>query len=466
MPYYNSSPTIGISYCEACFEKQQRIDHLEEEIVSLKTKLRYREEKDKEPFFGSQTPSSKILIKENSPEENRKNRGGAKKGHTGNGRKSISEDKADEIIDRPVEEEKCPHCGGELEYKETIWRSVVDVFLNKARKLLYKCEVKRCVKCNKTVSDKPPVLPRNKYGNNLIANSCIMHYFHGMPLKRLEDLWGKEVVNGNLIKIFHRLANMWRPAILMLREEYRRHPVKHADETGWRTDGRSGYSWLFCTDNISIFNFEETRSSRVTKEVFGNKQLPGVLVVDRYGVYNKSPCKLQYCYAHLLRKLEDIGKEFPDQKEVQTFVSVLAPLLAEAMHLRSSPVSDKKYYKRAKKLQIEIQKIIRAPSEHPAVQNYQDIFRNNGHRLYHWVKDREIPADNNRAERELRPTVIARKVSFGSQSEEGAATRSIMMSIIHTASKRLKDKSIEEWFVWTLEEFSKNPEVDPISLLP
>lgn len=295
MRYYNSSSTIGISYCESCFEKQKHIDELEEENTSLRAKLRYRQEKDTKPFFGSSTPSSKIAIKENTKEEDRNKKGGAKIGHKGNGRRSITEDKADEIIEGPVEEDNCPYCGGVLEYKETIWRSVVDVFLNKAKKLLYKCEIKRCVACNKTVSDKPPVLPRNKYGNNLIVNSCIMHYFHGMPLKRLENLWGKEVVNGNLIKIFHRLANMWKPAIVKLREEYRKYPVKHADETGWRTDGRSGYSWLFCTDNISIFNFKETRSSRVAKEVLGAEELPGVLVVDRYGVYNKSPCELQYC---------------------------------------------------------------------------------------------------------------------------------------------------------------------------
>lgn len=466
MRYYNSSPAIGISYCEGCFEKQQRIDHLEEEAASLRAKLKYRQDKDIKPFFGSQTPSSKLVFKENTPEENRYNKGGAKIGHKGCGRKSISEDAADEIIERPVDEDTCPDCGCKLEYKETILRSIVDVCLNKAKKIIYRCQVKRCVNCNKTISNKPPTLPKNKYGNNLIANSAIMHYFHGMPLKRLENLWGKEVIEGNLIKTFHRLGNFWKPAINKLKEEYRTSPVKHADETGWRTDGDSGYSWLFCTDKISIFNFKDTRSSKVTKEILGAKKLPGVLVVDRYGAYNKSPCKIQYCFAHLLRRLEDLGKEFPEQKEVQIFVSTLAPLLAEAMHLRGSPAPDNKYYKRAKKLKAEIQKIIRDPSEHSGVQNYQDIFRDNGHRLYHWARDRNIPADNNRAERELRPTVIARKVSFGSQSEEGASTRSILMSIIHTASKRLKDKTLEEWFVWTLEEFSKNSEVDPISLLP
>jgi transposase len=466
MRYYKSSPTVSFSYCKSCFEKQQRIDQLEEEVISLRTRLRYREDKDKEPFFGSSTPSSKIPVKDKSSQENRKKKGGAKKGHVGNGRKVAPEDKADEIIEIAVEQDRCPDCGGKLEYKESLLRNIVDVCLNKAKNIVYRCEVKRCTKCNKTVTNKPPVLPRNKYGNNLITNSAIMHYYHGIPLKRLEDIWGKDVINGNLIKIFHRLANMWEPAMEKLKEQYRNSDVMHADETGWRTDGDNGYSWLFRTDKLSLFAFRENRSSRIVRDILGTEKLKGVLIVDRYGGYNKSPCKIQYCYAHLLRNLEDLGKEFSKEEEVQMFVSSLAPLLAGAMHLRAGPISDKGYYRKAKRIKRGILKIIRSPAEHPGIQRYQDIFRENKHRLYHWARDRDIPADNNKAERELRPTVIARKVSFGSQSIEGARTRSILMSIIHTASKRLKNKSLEEWFVWTLEEFSKNPEVDPMSLLP
>jgi len=57
-------------------------------------------------------------------------------------------------------------------------------------------------------------------------------------------------------------------------------------------------------------------------------------------------------------------------------------------------------------------------------------------RLFHRVEDPLIPAENNFAERELRPLVIARKISFGSQSDAGARTREIMMTILHTLEKR------------------------------
>lgn len=459
---------MDMGYCEGCFEKQLKIDRLEEENKSLKAKLKYRTDKDVQPFFGSSTPSSKIPVKQNTSVENKKKQGGSRRGHRGNGRQSIPQQQADEIVDLPVDNECCPDCGGQLAYKETVFRSIVDSVLNKARNILFRCEIKRCVKCKKIVQSKPSILPRNKYGNNLISTSAIMHYLHGIPLKRIEEIWGKRVVAGNLIKCFHRLAQYWKPAIEKLKQAYRQHPVKHADETSWRTDGHSGYSWLFCTDNISIFAFRDTRSASVVRDILGTKRIPGTLIVDRYGGYNKVPCNIQYCYAHLLRTLEDLGKDFSDVKEVQSFVSCLAPLMAEAMHLQSKPISNQKYYQKARKLHKKILKFIRAPAEHPAIQTYQDIFRLNRKRMYLWVKDRRIPAHNNRAERELRPTVIARKVSFGSQSVEGAHTRSILMSIIHTAAKRLNNnaQSLEEWFAHTINEFVSNPSVDPYSLLP
>ena len=59
--------------------------------------------------------------------------------------------------------------------------------------------------------------------------------------------------------------------------------------------------------------------------------------------------------------------------------------------------------------------------------------------MYRCAQDRDVPADNNLAERTLRPTVIARKVSFGSQSDAGARTREILMSIVLTLKQRFPD---------------------------
>jgi len=144
------------------------------------------------------------------------------------------------------------------------------------------------------------------------------------------------------------------------------------------------------------------------------------LVVDRYAAYNQARCKLQYCYAHLLRDVQNLEKEFPESTEIKDFVTCAAPLLAKAMSLRNENISEKRYYEKARDLKEKIMATMNGPGKHPGIQKIQDIFREKSNRLFHWVENRNVPADNNYAERELRPTVIARKVSHGSQSKAGA----------------------------------------------
>ena len=122
--------------------------------------------------------------------------------------------------------------------------------------------------------------------------------------------------------------------------------------------------------------------------------------------------------------------------------------------------------RRAAELQRQILQFVDAPAQHPGIRALQDIFQEQKKRLYHWVTNRAVPADNNRAERDLRPTVIARKVSFGSQSEAGAKTRSILMTILQTAQKRLKDQTLQAWFQQALDQLVQNPSLDPYTLLP
>jgi transposase len=241
---------------------------------------------------------------------------------------------------------------------------------------------------------------------------------------------------GTLMGALHQLARLLAPACEQLVRDYRTALVRHADETRWRTDGHNGYAWLFCTETISIFRFRQTRSGQVALEVFGAKRLRGVLVVDRYHGYNRVLCTLQYCYAHLRRDVQDLEKEFPEHSEIKHFVSAFAPLLARAMQLRGLKLTGEQFREQACQTQQEILALAQAPAQHPGIQRIQNIFREQTKRLFHWTKSPKIPADNNRAERELRPLVIARKISFGSQSQAGARTRETLMTVLHTLRKR------------------------------
>jgi hypothetical protein len=164
-----------------------------------------------------------------------------------------------------------------------------------------------------------------------------------------------------------------------------------------------------------------------------------------------------------LRDVQDLEKEFPDPSEVAAFVETLAPLLASAMGLRGLGLSRRAFLRQAAALQRRILAVVRRPARHPAIQSLQDVFRRHADRMYHWARDPAVPAENNLAERELRPLVVARKVSFGSQSDRGAATRETLMTVLYTLRKRTPDPAAA--FLAFLNRLADHPDADPHRLL-
>ncbi len=445
-----------MTYCKECFIKQQKINELKEEITSLKSKLRYQERTAKEGFFGSSTPSSKVPVKPNSPTGDKPNPGGGKPGHKGHGRASICEQDADKV-ERLSVGDVCPDCGSTLEEKGTRARTVIDCQPVKIKKIVYHLQRKRCPQCKKVISARVPgVLARCLYSNRLLAYVAVQHYIYGNTLGQIEKQTG--IGYSSLIDAMHQSAKRLKDVPKALIEDYRHSPVKHADETGWRTDGNNGYAWLFCTPDISIFRVRRTRSASVPKEVLGDKALPGILVVDRYNGYNKMPCSIQYCYAHLLRTVRDLEKDFPENAEIKSFVEALAPQLANAISLRTLDITDQQFKRQAAKIKNTIINIANRQARHPAIWKIQDIFREKAGRLYHWADDRNVPADNNLSERELRPLVIARKLSFGSQSDAGAKTRETLMTVLHTLKKRTTD--VTNAFKSALDKLAEQGDID------
>lgn len=457
---------VGGGYCRDCFEKQREIDRLTEENARLRARLRYQERVSREEgFFGSATPSAKLPVKPNTAPAagGQRHRGGAKNGHVGHGRQRGTPQNATHTEHVAVPQDRCPDCRVPLEDRGVRERTVIECPPVRPRTTLYRLQIKRCPDCQRTFqAAAPSVLPRSLYGNQLLTHLAVQHYIYGVPLGRIEAQTG--IGYGALVQCLHRLGHLFTSVPEQLLRDYRRAPAKHADETGWRTDGHNGYAWLFATADLSLFRFRSTRSAAVAREVFGAKRLPGVLVVDRYNAYNKLPCRLQYCYAHLLREVQDLGREFEDNQEVQLFTTTFAPLLAQAMSLRRLPISDTKYYKQAADLKAQIIDIAKAQAQHPGIHRLQAIFREHADRLYHWATDRRVPAENNLAERELRPLVIARKVSFGSQSEAGARTRETLMTVLVTLRRR-HPNDFDTRFKRALDHLALKPGADPYKLL-
>jgi transposase len=388
--------------------------------------------------FGASTPSSKKLVKASSAEEQRAKRGGAVPGHEGHGRKSVPPEAAQnvELLGAP---DVCPDCGGALEARAARERTVHDCAPVRKTTRLYIQGRAWCAHCQKTYrATVPGVLPRSNLSNALAGQVLKWHYQDGITAGCIGRQLG--IGGGALFGKFHELARILEPARDKLLEQYRSSPVKHADETGWRNDGANGYTWFFGASGISLFECRDTRAGRVAAEVFGPCEgHAGTLVADRYGAYNTFAGKIQHCYEHLKRDTLKLAHENPGDAECASFSKSFSALLIAAMRLRSEEKDPVLYREKALALRARIERAARAPARHPSVQGLQNIFREKADRLYHWVDGRAVPAENNLAERGLRPLVIARKISFGSQSARGLRTRSILMSVAHTVALRCGD---------------------------
>jgi transposase len=442
-------------------QKQQVIDRLLEENTRLKARLRYQERTAKEGPFGLGTPSAKIPFKPNSAPEAQQRQGGAKPGHQGRGRSCPPPEQVSrrQTVTAP---RRCPNCGALLRPKGWKQRTVIDVHPVVKAVVVYELEQRDCPGCHRVFTAQAPgVFSRGLLGNRLLAHVAIEHYVHGLTMGHLSARLG--LGTGTLWAAMHALARRLEPVDERLVRDYRQALVKHADETGWRQDGHNGYAWLFCSERTSLFRFRQTRSGQVAQAVLGERPLPGTLVVDRYAGYNHSPCALQYCYAHLDRELKALVEESPPAPEVQRFAGVMRPLLKQAMQLRQQKLALPAFRQRAAQIKAQLEQAVHAPAQDPGIQRIQNVFREHADRLYHWAKHPDIPAENNRAERELRSLVIARKISFGSQSEQGLHTREVLMSVLHTLRKRTAD--VFAAFVRALNGLAEHESRDPYSLL-
>lgn len=425
----------GVNSCNGCLEKQRLIDRQLEEIQRLKQKLNTNQRNSAKGFFGSSTPSSQIPVKANSLLENQAKQGGAVNGHRGVGRAVFSSLEADEVRMAEVAAEICQTCQCRLHRQSSNERAIYELERERVRRVYYEIERKRCPSCRQIVCGKiETALPRAVLSNQLVVEVAEQHYVLGRTLGQISERFG--INYSTLSESLKRIGKVLEPVLERLKLGYRAAAVRHADETGWRTDGAGGYSWYFGSKEVSLHLFRETRAQSVVKEVFGSEPLSGVLVVDRYSGYNRVACQIQYCYAHLLREIKDLATEFEESREVKNYSEAMKLCLTDAMQLRKRGLSEEEYRKQAAAIQEQIQELSWRPARHPAVRKWQDFFVEKAARLYGWCESQAIPAENNYAEREIRKTVIARKMSYGSQSQSGAKTREIWTSILQSLKKR------------------------------
>ena len=226
----------------------------------------------------------------------------------------------------------------------------------------------------------------------------------------------------------------------------------NADETGWRVDGKTHWLWCFTNPALTFYHIDPTRSGDVL-EAFLLECFEGTLVSDFFGAYNRLDVERQLCLAHLLRELKKVSEtnETPEWRE---FEKVLKRILKDAIRLArrddrhaidvSSETSEEDeptvYARRVNRIHRRLDELISHREWNDAdCRRLVKRLEKYRHSLFTFLDRLDVPFDNNRAEREIRPAVIARKNPYQNASAAGARTQAVLMSVYRTLKLRGHD---------------------------
>ena len=376
-------------------------------------------------------------------------------------RKPPSADEVTEPVeDVPVSGDTCPGCGGVLEHEGVRLAYVTDLPpIRRPQVTAYRVQVCRCRSCGKAVRGRHPDIAPDQYGasahrvgKRLMAAAHVLHYGVGVPVRKvpavLRALAGVRVSQGAISQdALRRAAGAVGDAYSRLRTSVRASPFVHTDDTGWRVGGERAFLMAFETEEAAVYQVRARHRNEEVREVVPS-DYGGVMVTDRgrsYDAQALSGVKQQKCLAHVLRSVSEVVHTKTGRG--RSFGKSLSALLREAMDLwRAYHRGEAEDFEvQAERLKQQLSYHLRdrpmTDADSYRLQNELGWHDDRGN-LLRFLDDPNIEPTNNRAERALRPAVIARKVSHCSKSVEGADAFSAFTSVIRTLERNGDDQSV------------------------
>lgn len=221
-------------------------------------------------------------------------------------------------------------------------------------------------------------------------------------------------------------------------------PVIHMDETGFRQSNRNGWAWLMSTPTQTCFKLAMSRGRKVAKELVGTHN-EHIYVTDRYSAYNWLPDRnRQVCWAHLKRDFQKISERpgvagLIGRKLLKAYRRVFKFYKTEYQP-GASPLW-KKQKKRVNYFRRKMMKLLDEGarcSHAPTARTCRNIMES-ADSLWNFFDLTNVPPTNNHAERQLRPLVISKKLSFGTQSDRGSRFIERIFSVTTTCRQQKKD---------------------------
>jgi len=428
-------------------EKDQRIAQLEARVLELK--MRAGSPQD----AAASTPTSTVppFVKPDRPKGRRRKRPGREDGHPAALRPMPA--KIDQHQDVPLETDArrrpiCPACRCRLSALRRHKRIVEDLIRSVVRTTCYHTRSGRCPRCGKRVEsrhpEQPPAanVPHGQLGLNALATAAILRVRHRLPFRQivqlLADLPGLRLSPGGITKQVRRLSRWLDGKYRDLIRRMRASPRVHADETGWRIDGRNFWLWAFTDPTFTLYHVDESRGGKVPLKMLG-RAYQGTVIADFYGGYDRLAAPKQRCLTHLMREVKDLGEADAAFADCPLSRRLLR-WCREALRLKKQwdGLGDAPYEMRASRLEDRLDALARSGGTWQHADARRLCKRLTRHRaeLTRFLWDRDLEGTNNAAERALRPAVVMRKVTGGSRSKAGAAAWAKLASLIRTADQQ------------------------------
>jgi transposase len=347
-------------------------------------------------------------------------------------------DKPDNVVKH--EPPKCSKCSASLDGAEvvaTAKRQVFDIPPVKVTVTEHRCETKKCSHCGTCTTGEFPkdVKAPAQYGERLYAYGIYLMNQQLLPEDRvqqtLEDLLCISPTTYTLKLANSNFAAKVEPIQEAVLGDVKAAAVKHADETGFRVNGKTWWLHVLATQGGTHYRVSQKR-----KDLEPIQEMSGVLVHDHWKPYFQlTGVSHALCNAHHLRELKalkEIEKESWAIKMDRLLRAVnrlaspaierISPLydhiVAEglAFHQSLSPFSTK-----TKKRRPGHNLLLR-------LQDFKDA-------VLRFVTKPEVPFTNNLAEQDIRMMKVKQKISGGFRTEAGAKDFATIRGFISTARK-------------------------------
>lgn len=430
---------------DALAEARRVIAALEGEVTGLKRQV--------EELTAALEEASRIAARQAAPfrrEEKKKvptgerKRPGRQPGHPGTSRP------LPEVVDEEIEEPLpcCPQCGGAVTDRTPLTQYIEEIPPLRPRVTRLVTWQANCPHCGEVRSTHPLQTSTAQgaagvqLGPRALAIAALLNKHLGLTMRKtcrtLQTLLGLSLTPGGLSQALDRMAFKARKDYDALAATIRTSDVVYSDETSWWVDGPGWWLWTFTTPTAILYRVEKSRAGEVARETLGDN-FAGMLVSDCLNVYDGLDCRKHKCIAHHQRAIAK-ARERPDTPDCGYLRLWKLIFKAVTALWKARPaMSPEAFAEERARIEGAVQQLLDQPVVQPgdvAVQNR--LLKQHAHLLGCLAEPAAEPT-NNRAERALRPAVIARKLSCGNRTERGRRTWEILASLAATCQQNADD---------------------------